>query len=148
MSVVTVNNLKIVLKTEEGYREKGLIVLLVEDNLLNQKITTYNLRKFNHNVTIANNGLEAVNIFKNQKFDLILMDIMMPVMDGLEATKEIRKIESESADSTRIPIIAVTANTLDNDKDKCISLGMDDFIAKPFDMNQLNRILTELSIAK
>lgn len=134
--------------TEVSYIESGMLVLLVEDNLLNQKITSYNLRKFNHKVTIANNGLEAVNYFQKQSFDLILMDIMMPVMDGLEATKEIRKLESQSPKSIHTPIIAVTANTLDNDRSKCIALGMDEFIAKPFDMNQLNLILEELCIAK
>jgi len=134
--------------TEEKYIKKGMAVLLVEDNLLNQKIITFNLKKFNHNVTIANNGLEAVNVFKEKRFDFILMDIMMPVMDGLEATIKIREIEEQSGNPERTPIIAVTANTLDNDKAKCIALGMDDFIAKPFDMNQLNTILSELYITK
>jgi osomolarity two-component system sensor histidine kinase NIK1 len=136
------------LEKETDYTKKGMMILLVEDNLLNQKITSYNLRKFNHSVTIANNGLEAVNIFKNQKFDLILMDIMMPVMDGVEATKEILKIESQRTDTTHTPIIAVTANTMDNDRDKCILLGMDEFIAKPFDMTQLNGILENLFVDK
>ena len=133
------------MKIEEQNKE-GLSILLVEDNFLNQKITTYNLRKYNHKVSIANNGLEAVNLFKEKKFDLILMDIMMPVMDGLEATREIRKIEKANKLSEYTPIIAVTANTLDNDREKCLSWGMDEFIAKPFDMNQLNEILQTLKI--
>jgi len=134
------------LKIEDQNKE-GLSILLVEDNFLNQKITTYNLRKYNHKVSIANNGLEAVNLlFKEKKFDLILMDIMMPVMDGLEATREIRKIEKANKLSEYTPIIAVTANTLDNDREKCLSWGMDEFIAKPFDMNQLNEILLSLKI--
>ncbi|WP_228492049.1 MULTISPECIES: response regulator [Prolixibacter] len=130
----------------EDQNKEGLSILLVEDNFLNQKITTYNLRKYNHKVSIANNGLEAVNLFKEKKFDLILMDIMMPVMDGLEATREIRKIEKANKLSEYTPIIAVTANTLDNDREKCLSWGMDEFIAKPFDMNQLNEILLSLKI--
>ena len=130
----------------EVQNKEGLSILLVEDNFLNQKITTYNLRKYNHKVAIANNGLEAVNLFKEKKFDLILMDIMMPVMDGLEATREIRKIEKVNKLSEYTPIIAVTANTLDNDREKCLSWGMDEFIAKPFDMNQLNEILMSLKI--
>jgi osomolarity two-component system sensor histidine kinase NIK1 len=133
------------LKIEDQNKE-GLSILLVEDNFLNQKITTYNLRKYNHKVSIANNGLEAVNLFKEKKFDLSLMDIMMPVMDGLEATREIRKIEKANKLSEYTPIIAVTANTLDNDREKCLSWGMDEFIAKPFDMNQLNEILLSLKI--
>ena len=121
----------------EDQNKEGLSILLVEDNFLNQKITTYNLRKYNHKVSIANNGLEAVNLFKEKKFDLILMDIMMPV---------IRKIEKAHKLSEYTPIIAVTANTLDNDREKCLSWGMDEFIAKPFDMNQLNEILLSLKI--
>jgi len=80
------------------------------------------------------------------RFDVILMDIMMPVMDGLEATVKIREIEiSESADK-RTPIIALTANTMDNDRDKCISYGMDEFMAKPFDIEKLKTIFNELNI--
>ena len=123
-----------------------LKILLVEDNLLNQRIVTFSLKKFNHEVTIANNGLEAVEIFRENKFDVILMDIMMPVMDGLEATVKIREEEDISNLNTRTPIIALTANTMDNDRDTCISYGMDDFMAKPFDIEKLNVIFSELNI--
>lgn len=123
-----------------------LKILLVEDNLLNQRIVTFSLKKYNHEVTIANNGLEAVEIFRVQKFDVILMDIMMPVMDGLEASAKIREEEEISNLNTRTPIIALTANTMDNDRDTCISYGMDDFMAKPFDIEKLNVIFSELNI--
>jgi len=123
-----------------------LSILLVEDNLLNQRIVTFSLKKYNHEVTIANNGIEAIERFRENSFDVILMDIMMPVMDGLEATVKIREIEiSESADK-RTPIIALTANTMDNDRDKCISYGMDEFMAKPFDIEKLKTIFNELNI--
>lgn len=123
-----------------------LKILLVEDNLLNQRIVTFSLKKFNHEVTIANNGLEAVQIFRQNKFDVILMDIMMPVMDGLEATVKIREEEDISNLNTRTPIIALTANTMDNDRDTCISYGMDDFMSKPFDIEKLNVIFSELNL--
>jgi len=123
-----------------------LKILLVEDNLLNQRIVTFSLKKFNHEVTIANNGLEAVQIFRTNKFDVILMDIMMPVMDGLEATIQIREDEKISNSDSRTPIIALTANTMDNDRDTCISYGMDDFMSKPFDIEKLNVIFSELNI--
>lgn len=123
-----------------------LKILLVEDNLLNQRIVTFSLKKFNHEVTIANNGLEAVQIFRNNKFDVILMDIMMPIMDGLEATIQIREDEKNSNSDSRTPIIALTANTMDNDRDTCISYGMDDFMSKPFDIEKLNVIFNELNI--
>ncbi len=121
-------------------------ILLVEDNLLNQRIVTFSLKKYQYEVAIANNGLEGVNMYKNQKFDVVLMDIMMPIMDGLEATLKIREFE-ETENKDKTPIIAITANTMDNDRDKCISYGMNDFMAKPFDMDKLLKIFEELNIA-
>lgn len=123
-----------------------LNILLVEDNLLNQRIVTFSLKKYNHEVTIANNGVEAIEKFKENKYDVILMDIMMPIMDGLEATVKIREIENMNNIPSRTPIIALTANTMDNDRDKCISYGMDEFMAKPFDIEKLKSIFSELNI--
>ena len=123
-----------------------LKILLVEDNLLNQRIVTFSLKKYNHEVTIANDGVEAIERFNEQKFDVILMDIMMPIMDGLEATVKIREIESLYIFKIRTPIIALTANTMDNDREKCISYGMDDFMSKPFDIELLKSIFIELKI--
>lgn len=126
--------------------KENLSILLVEDNILNQRITTFSLKKFNHDVDIANNGLEAVNKYREKEYDVILMDIMMPVMDGLEATFQIRKYEKETDAKSHTPVIAITANTLDNDRDKCLATGMDEYMAKPFDMNRLNEIFKELNI--
>jgi CheY-like chemotaxis protein len=128
-----------------GMVEK-LNILLVEDNLLNQRIVTFSLKKYNHEVTIANHGVEAVELFLERKFDVILMDIMMPVMDGIEATIKIREIENVNNFKVRTPIIALTANTMDNDRDKCISFGMDEFMTKPFDIEKLKAIFDELKI--
>jgi osomolarity two-component system sensor histidine kinase NIK1 len=125
---------------------RKLSILLVEDNILNQRIVTFSLKKYNHDVTIANNGLEAVNLFRNNKYDVILMDIMMPVMDGLEATVKIREIEKSENFESRVPIIALTANTMDNDREKCISYGMDEFMAKPFEIDKLISIFNDLQI--
>src|SRR5665647_1285731 len=91
--------------------EEGLMILLVEDNILNQRVVTFSLKKYNHEVVIANNGVEAIERFREHKFDVILMDIMMPVMDGIEATVKIREIESSDNLEVRTPIIALTANT-------------------------------------
>jgi osomolarity two-component system sensor histidine kinase NIK1 len=123
-----------------------LSILLVEDNLLNQRIVMFSLKKYNHEVIIANNGVEAIERFREQKFNVILMDIMMPVMDGLEATVKIREEEQLTGAEKRTPIIALTANTMDNDRDKCISYGMDEFMSKPFDMEKLKIIFRELEI--
>lgn len=123
-----------------------LKILLVEDNLLNQRIVLFSLKKFNHIVTIANNGLEAVEKFKTEQYDVILMDIMMPVMDGLEATVKIREVEVNNNVSQRTPIIALTANTMDNDRNKCLSFGMDEFMSKPFDIEKLKLLFIKLEI--
>ncbi|TDO01275.1 response regulator [Sunxiuqinia elliptica] len=128
--------------------EDKLSILLVEDNVLNQRIVTFSLKKYNHEVTIANNGLEAIDRFKESTFDVVLMDLMMPEMDGLEATVKIREIENSETPGSRTPIIALTANTMDNDREKCLSYGMDEFMAKPFDIEKLKKIFLELEIVK
>ena len=121
-----------------------LAILLVEDNDLNQRLMKISLSRYHYNVTIAVNGLEGVQMFKNQKFDLILMDIMMPIMDGFEATNEIRILESQDKSLGHTPIIAFTANTINNDREKCVNGGMDDIIEKPFDINKFREILKSL----
>ena len=121
-----------------------LSILLVEDNELNQRLMNICLKTKRYTVAIANNGLEGVELFKTQKFDLILMDLMMPVMDGFEATKEMRRIESEDIERKYTPIIAFTANTLTNDHDKCVRGGMDDILEKPFHFDKFSDILKNL----
>lgn len=122
-----------------------LSILLVEDNELNQRLMKIGLSRYNYKVTIAVNGYEGVQMFKKQDFDLILMDIMMPVMDGFEATKEIRLLEKQNPNLGHIPIIAFTANTINNDREKCIKGGMDDILEKPFDIHKFRKILSSLS---
>lgn len=121
-----------------------LNILLVEDNLLNQRIVTFSLKKYDHLVMIAQNGAEALEMFREHKFDLILMDIMMPVMDGLEATVKIREIERLANLAVRTPIVALTANVMDNDREKCLSYGMDGYMAKPFNIEILISIYNSL----
>lgn len=112
-------------------------ILLVEDNLLNQKVVMYNLKKYNYSLTTVDNGVDAIDKFKHNTFDLILMDIMLPEMDGFEITIEIRKLEKEKHTKKPIPIVALTANTLDNDRDRCLEVGMNDYLSKPFTSKQL-----------
>ncbi len=116
-------------------------ILLVEDNLLNQKVVTFNLRKYNYNVTAVMYGTEAIELYKTKKFDLILMDIMLPEMDGFQITSAIRQYEKEINISDTIPIIALTANALDNDRDKCYSAGMDEYLSKPFTSDELIAVI-------
>ncbi|HPE17539.1 MAG TPA: response regulator [Tenuifilaceae bacterium] len=110
-------------------------VLLVEDNLINQKIVVLSLKKIVKSIDIANNGKEALDKFGTSRFDIILMDIQMPIMNGIIATKKIREIESSS--NTHTPIIAITANALLGDKEECLAAGMDDYISKPFQIEVL-----------
>ncbi|VAW19199.1 hypothetical protein MNBD_BACTEROID01-1079 [hydrothermal vent metagenome] len=121
-------------------------ILLVEDNPFNQKIVKFNLNKNNHEVVTAMSGMEAIEIFRKEKFDFILMDIMMPEMDGLETSVKIRSIEKELQIKKETPIIALTANTLDNDREKCINHGMNEYMTKPFKMDKLMEILDFLDI--
>jgi len=114
-----------------------LKILLVEDNLMNQKVVMFNLKKLNCDITPVTNGKEALENFKNNSYDLILMDIMLPEMNGYDITIEIRKFEKLNEVKNPVTIIALTANTYENDKEKCLSVGMDDYISKPFSAQQL-----------
>ena len=123
-------------------KSKKISVLVVEDNLINQKISSFSLKKAGMAVTIANNGLEALEMFKKQSFDVILMDIQMPVMDGYEATGEIRKLEESL--NAHVPIIALTANAMQGDAEKCLAAGMDNYLSKPFKIDKLISILNQI----
>jgi CheY-like chemotaxis protein len=109
---------------------KDLKILLVEDNLINQKITLLTLKPLVHSIDTASNGKEALDRFGTNSFDLILMDIQMPIMSGLVAAEKIRALESTT--NSHVPIIAITANAMIGDKEKCLSAGIDDYISKPF----------------
>ncbi len=114
---------------------KDLKILLVEDNLINQKITLLTLRPLVHSIDTASNGKEALDRFGTTSFDLILMDIQMPIMSGLVAAEKIRALESTT--NSHVPIIAITANAMIGDKEKCLSAGIDDYISKPFQPSAL-----------
>ncbi len=116
-----------------------LNILLVEDDPINQKVASCIVKRENHNITIAENGEVGVEKYLNEKYDLILMDIQMPVMDGIEATKKIREIEMESGQHT--PIIAVTAYALESDRIRIMAAGMDNYLSKPYKPNDLLQII-------
>lgn len=122
-------------------KPENLKVLLVEDNLLNQKFAMATLKKEGHEVTIAENGKIAVEKYLKANLDLILMDIQMPVMDGIEATKEIRKIEKENNVEEPIKIIAITAYVMERDRGMCLRAGMDEYLAKPFKPSELINLI-------
>src|SRR5581483_11783583 len=109
-----------------------LHILLAEDNLVNQEVTSNMLIKNGHTVTIAKNGEEAIQAVKEKNFDLVLMDVQMPVKNGYEATQAIRQMETITG--RHIHIIGLTANAMSGDREKCLHAGMDDYISKPVRM--------------
>ncbi|MCG8490426.1 MAG: ATP-binding protein [Sneathiellales bacterium] len=127
------------------YLGPKLKVLVAEDHPVNQAVLKEILNLWGHEATLANNGTEAVQFASENDFDLILMDIQMPELDGLEATKTIRNLDHKSS---RIPIIAVTANATLEDEEKCLNAGMNDFISKPIEHWELKDTLLNYSQAK
>lgn len=113
----------------------GLKVLLAEDNLVNAFVASRRLEDWQCAVTLAENGADALTAVESESFDVVLMDISMPVMDGLQATKEIR--QREESTGNHIPIIAITAYALKGDRERCLGAGMDDYMAKPINFNEL-----------
>ena len=123
-----------------------LRVLLAEDNLINQKLAVKMLEKIGHKVTVVDNGLAAVEQVQNGRgFDLVFMDVHMPEMDGYTATQAIRRWEKERGRGDHIPIIAMTANAMAGDRDKCLEQGMDEYVAKPIDSTNIVRVLEQIS---
>jgi CheY-like chemotaxis protein len=120
-----------------------LKILFVEDNILNQKVVSFHLRKLNYKIACVTNWYDAMEEVKNNPPDLILMDIMLPEKNGFEITTQIREYERQQGKKKGVPIIALTANTLDNDKDKCIQAGMNDYLPKPFSPDELYSIIDQ-----
>ncbi len=126
--------------------KESLQILLAEDNMANQKLTEKMLTLLGVNVSLADNGEEAVIFSGTNKFDIILMDMQMPILDGVEATKMIRQNPDNPNHKTRI--VALTANAFQDDKEKCLSAGMDDFITKPVSRQTLQNIIESLNHSK
>jgi CheY-like chemotaxis protein len=121
--------------TAEGKSGSSVRVLLAEDNAVNQKVATHMLAAIGLRPDIAANGLEVIDALRRQTYDVILMDVQMPEMDGLEAA---RRIVAEQPDPAKRPwIIALTANAVQGDREVCLAAGMDDYISKPIKKDQL-----------
>jgi CheY-like chemotaxis protein len=117
----------------------SLRILLAEDNLVNQKVAMTMLGKMGHRITLATNGREALEQWRQNDFDLILMDVQMPEMTGLQATMQIRL--EEDALGQHLPIIAMTASAMTEDRERCLAAGMDDFISKPISSKALEQLI-------
>jgi len=123
---------------KEHYKQFNATILVVEDYPINQEITKELLEMMGCDVDVVDSGAEALEAVRRNTYDLIIMDIQMPEMDGYEATKEIRRIEGTTK---HVPIVALTANALQGDREKCLSAGMDEYISKPFRAAELEAVL-------
>jgi CheY-like chemotaxis protein len=125
------------LVTRHSLREerRPLHILLAEDNVVNQKLASRMLEKHGHNVVIAANGRRALERLENEDFDLVLMDVQMPEMDGFEATATIRRMEE--ATGAHLPVVAMTAHAMQGDKERCLTAGMDGYLSKPLNVKKL-----------
>lgn len=123
----------------------ALRVLVVEDDPVSQKVATLTLRKLSCEVTVVGNGLEALELFEADRYDLILMDCRMPLMDGYETARRVRKKEGEGS---RVPIFALTAHAFQEDKEKCLAAGMDHWLTKPLQRKQLVEAIRTFCPAK
>ncbi|MBT6619893.1 MAG: response regulator [Gemmatimonadetes bacterium] len=118
---------------------KSLHILIAEDNAFNQKLATGLLKKWGHSVILANNGQEALDLMEGNLFDAVLMDVQMPVKDGLETTRILRQREEGSG--RRVHVIGLTAHAMEGDREDCIAAGMDDYVSKPIKSQALDRAL-------
>jgi len=127
-------------------RDSTLKILLAEDNPVNQLLTIHILEKAGHTVTLVGDGRQALEAVRRERFDLILMDVQMPILDGLKTSEVLRREERESG-GNRIPIIAMTASAMQGDRERCLAAGMDDYVSKPIDMKQL-RVAMERAMSR
>jgi PAS domain S-box-containing protein len=124
--------------------DRRLQILLAEDNPLNQHLAVLLLERWGHEVTLAQDGIEAVSLFGLRDWDLVLMDMQMPNMDGVAATRAIRAAETEGR---RTPIVAMTANAMNADRELCLEAGMDAFLSKPFEVEQFRALVDQIASA-
>lgn len=122
-------------------QQSNLRVLVAEDGKANQILAQGLLERWGHRVTIVETGEEAVNVWRTNDFDLILMDVQMPIMSGLDATEKIRELEAEQQNGPHIPIIAMTARAMADDRDLCLRAGMDEYISKPINSKLLGELI-------
>lgn len=137
------NELPLLTRHVVSEARRRLKILIAEDNIVNQKVAARILEKRGHRISVANSGKEAVEAFESGTFDIVLMDVQMPGMDGFEATKRIREIENKTG--KHIPIAAMTAHSMKGDKERCLEAGMDSYISKPIQTKELFNVIEMLT---
>jgi CheY-like chemotaxis protein len=135
------------LVTRHSLREahKSLKILVAEDNVVNQKLVLRMLERLGHSTVLAQNGRQAVDLFDSGVFDIVLMDVQMPELDGMEATAVIR--EHEKRTGARTPIYALTAHAMKGDREQCLAAGMDGYLTKPIQSQELYKLLDMVGLA-
>jgi two-component system, sensor histidine kinase and response regulator len=132
--------------------KQNLRILLAEDNIVNMKLALRLLEKLGYQADSVSNGREAIEALEKTSYDLVLMDVQMPVMDGFEAVQQIRKIERKSKKENGarppLPIIAMTAHAMKGDRERCIEAGMNDYVSKPIDPKELAEKIAQWSVIK
>ncbi|MBX3418848.1 MAG: response regulator [Pirellulaceae bacterium] len=135
-----------ILEVEEGHENENSVhnlhILLAEDNLVNQKLAVGLLEGLGHQVTVAGNGKIALDLMEKMSFDMVLMDVQMPVLDGLSATSQLRERELETG--AHIPVVAMTAHAMKGDRENCLAAGMDDYLSKPIRLREIKQKLSQL----
>jgi len=125
-------------------QSRGLRILLAEDNDVNRRLAQRLLEKLGHSVVTAQDGRQALEVLERDRVDLVLMDVQMPGMDGLEATAEIRRREKPGA---RLPVIALTAHAMSGDREQCLEAGMDDYLSKPIQPKELRKLIESFRVS-
>lgn len=125
---------------------KKLNVLVVEDDFMNSRFLIIVLKRLGYKSDTAEDGIEAIQKYKSNKYDLILMDIDMPLMNGFQASEKIREIEREKGIIDGIKIIGVTAKAIEGEKEKCFDAGMDEYLSKPFRSDDLVKVIKEIAL--
>jgi CheY-like chemotaxis protein len=121
-------------------------ILLAEDNIVNQKVASLLLAKSGHSVLVVSHGREALDAIGCERFDVVLMDVQMPEMDGFEATACIRASERNSLQ--HMPIIAMTAHAMSGDRERCLAAGMDGYVSKPIDLAELLQAIADVTMPR
>lgn len=123
---------------------RGLRILVVDDNAINQNLAVLLVKKQGHSSVVANNGREALELVEKEVFDLVLMDVQMPEIDGVEATIRIRQKEMQQG-AARLPVIALTAHAMAGDRERCLAAGMDGYVTKPVRVKELFAAIDDIA---